>query len=521
MDRTRLLPLCGISLSLGILGVVACNGHRTETIPTTSKATAPAPATAPSKADDSKLLSDWHDVAGAIIISGEMIGYLEPCGCTEGQQGGLGRRYDLIERLRAQGWPVVLIDNGSFADPPDARGGPVESRGKFNVALRALTAMQYDAIALSADDLKQGILESLSQYLNLGEKPKVVAANVAPEQGLEAAVKPSVRTTAGPIKVGVTAVLDPESYNALNDPEKPRLTVKDPQESLKAVLADLEKDTDVQILMVQAAPKKAKQLAQAFPGFDLVVSTSDVVDPDGEPEMLNDGKTFLVQVGKKGKYVGMLGLFQDPKQKLRYKRITLDRRFKNAEPMQKLIGEEFQSELKALKVVEDFPRHDYIGGAEGATFIGAENCKGCHPTTYARWASTKHAQGFEALLKPERNREFDAECINCHTTGFGYTSGFRSAELTPHLKGNQCENCHGPGSKHAAEPDQKEYRALLTQPVANPDQNHFCYRCHDEDNDPHFDFTKRYGEIIHKAMDKYDDPKVHQGIKPNVPAAAP
>src|SRR5579864_3969562 len=41
--------------------------------------------------------------SGALLISGELGGYLEPCGCTEGQQGGLGRRYTLFEQLRAQG----------------------------------------------------------------------------------------------------------------------------------------------------------------------------------------------------------------------------------------------------------------------------------------------------------------------------------------------------------------------------------------------------------------------------------
>ena len=31
----------------------------------------------------------------------------------------------------------------------------------------------------------------------------------------------------------------------------------------------------------------------------------------------------------------------------------------------------------------------------GATFVGAETCKSCHPNTFAKWATTKHAQAFE------------------------------------------------------------------------------------------------------------------------------
>jgi hypothetical protein len=508
MARIRISPLIGVALSLGILGFVGCHGQKTEP-PATTK----SPALAIPKPDGTKLFADWPDMVGAIIISGEQIGYLEPCGCTEGQIGGLGRRYDLIERMKRQGLPLALFDLGSLAEPLSARGGPVESRVKFNVALQALSAMKYNAIALSADDLRQGITETLLEYINLNDGPKVLAANVVPEQVFEAAIKPSLRTSAGPIKIGVAAVLDPDTYNALNDPDKQSLTVKPPQEFLQDVLADLEKDTHVQILMVQGPPAKAKELAQAFPGFDVVVGTSESVDPDADAVMLNDGKTFLVQVGKKGKYVGVIGLFQDPKQKYRYRRITLNQGFKNAEPMLELIDKEFPNELKARNVVEDYPKHGFVGGAEGATFIGAETCKTCHQNTFAKWMTTKHAQAFDDVLKKKPNREFDAECMSCHTTGFEYVSGFRSAELTPFLKGNQCENCHGPGSKHAEEPDNKDYRNFLTQTVANADQNHLCNRCHDEDNSPHFDFAKYYGQIVHKAMDKYDDPQVHQGIK--------
>ena len=58
---------------------------------------------------------------------------------------------------------------------------------------------------------------------------------------------------------------------------------------------------------------------------------------------------------------------------------------------------------------------------------------------------------------PKPNTIYDAECVTCHTTGFEYNSGWESEAATPYLKGNQCENCHGPASKHIAEPDNVEY----------------------------------------------------------------
>ncbi len=86
--------------------------------------------------------------------------------------------------------------------------------------------------------------------------------------------------------------------------------------------------------------------------------------------------------------------------------------------------------------------------------------------------------------------------------------------MTPYLKGNQCENCHGPGSKHAAEPDNQEFIAAITRSAEDFDKNHRCIQCHSEDDSPHFDFATYYPKIMHKGLDSYEDPKVHKGVTP-------
>ena len=51
---------------------------------------------------------------------------------------------------------------------------------------------KYDAIALSAEDLKVGVGEAIAQFLNnLGEPTKIVAANVVPAAGFETTIRPS------------------------------------------------------------------------------------------------------------------------------------------------------------------------------------------------------------------------------------------------------------------------------------------------------------------------------------------
>jgi hypothetical protein len=525
----------GVGLSALVLAVVGCNpGPSAQSPGASNKPPAAERKDSPPPAAP-KLFANWPTPAGALLFSGEQLGYLEPCGCTAGQRGGLARRFDMIERLRKQGWKLVELDLGSLINDPNERpfGGPEQTKIKFDYALKALAKMGYDSVALSPADLKLTVLGYMGQILQLGDRPWVVCANVIPnaELGLKDKYRASFLTQAGPIKIGVTAVVDPAAIEKLNDPDKTSLiTTKEPSEVLPKILEDFQKaGTHVQVLMVQGPPELARRLARTYTDFDVVASTSPNDDPERDAEMLNDGKTMLVQVGHKGQYVGVVGMFQDPKQKYRYQRVQLGEVYdKKFEPMRKLIDEDYQEELKRSSVIENFqklPYSDY-NAPEGAAYVGAEACKGCHPNTFVKWSSTRHAKAYEVLVRDphdaRRKRENDAECVTCHTTGFEYTGGFRSTQLTPYLKGNQCENCHGPGSKHAEQPDNKDYLAAIKRSIDEFDKHSRCIRCHDADNSPHgFDVRVKWGEITHKKLDTYNDPKVHQGIttKPGQAAA--
>ena len=50
---------------------------------------------------------------------------------------------------------------------------------------------------------------------------------------------------------------------------------------------------------------------------------------------------------------------------------------------------------------------------------------------------------------------------------------------------------------------------ILTAEAA--DKRGFCIGCHNDDNDPHFQFAPYYAQIFHKGLDTYDDPQVHRG----------
>ena len=231
--------------------------------------------------------------------------------------------------------------------------------------------MRYNALALSAEDLKVGVDEALGQFLNdLGETTKVVAANVeAP--GFESRVV-AERPDHG------RARLDRDHRRArprdveegCPTPTRTRCSRSSrPARSLPAVLADLEKDTQYQVLMVQGPPELAKTLAEAYPGFDIVVGTSHVRPARRMPTSSMAARPCWSPSARRGSTSASSASSRIDAKPLRYQRVPLNRRYDGpAQPMKEIVEDEFRGMLKAAKVVENFPRHDYVNGARGRQF---------------------------------------------------------------------------------------------------------------------------------------------------------
>lgn len=49
-----------------------------------------------------------------LVISGQELGYLEPCGCAEGQIGGFPRRDSVLLQLTSGGKNLLRVANGNL-----------------------------------------------------------------------------------------------------------------------------------------------------------------------------------------------------------------------------------------------------------------------------------------------------------------------------------------------------------------------------------------------------------------------
>src|ERR1043166_9686330 len=93
----------------------------------------------------------WQKPLVAVVVSGQMHGFIDPCGCSEPQYGGLPRRFNFIQSLvKDKKWDVVGIDMGELAT---TKGIHEQTLLKFDLSVRALSAMNYRAFGIGKEEI--------------------------------------------------------------------------------------------------------------------------------------------------------------------------------------------------------------------------------------------------------------------------------------------------------------------------------------------------------------------------------
>lgn len=448
----------------------------------------------------------WGKPAVTFAVTGQMHGYMEPCGCADPQYGGISRRADLLRQLREKGWSVVPLELGGTL-----KRSREQSKLKFQTLRSALVDMKYEAIALGVEDLRMEPAWLLSHRDpdDPVAGPAFLCANITlfntPELGVPV---PSKIVEVDGKKIGITAVFGPQLTKAVGNVNTDEIQITDPVESLKKSLAVFkENSVDVRVLLSHSTLAESRGFAKQFPEFDLVLSTGPIEDPvTSFREMV--GKTTLVMSGHKGKYVAVVGWYPDTEKPFKTDLVKLDGdRFADPPKMIELM-KYYQGLLKDLKLAETEPA---VKHTSGDSFVGAERCGECHEKAFAKWKTTGHAKAFASIQKGRRNipRVHDPECLACHVTGwhpqevFRYESGYLNQMASKHLLGNQCENCHGPGSRHIEliEAGEEEEAKKLVKVTKKQARDNVCYTCHDLDNSPHFDFDSYWEKVAHPWRD--------------------
>ena len=468
-----------------------------------------------------RIWETWDRPALAFLLTAEMHGFIEPCGCSEDQLGGVSRRADLLKKLEDQQWPVCGLDVGGLS----RRSGVQQAKIKFESTLRALKAMNYRGIGMGPEEMRLGADFLLSQHDTESEDAvSFVSANLVFFETPELSPKPWITFEHSGVKVGVTSVMSAKLYREMG-----RVSDVDwsaPKPALTQALRELQTESpDVLVLLSQATVEESTGFAKEFPEFDVVLTAEGSSDPDPKRAFQKVGDTLVVEAGRKGKYAGVLAFYPDADEAFQYRLIALEQSGFDDTPSMIQLMEDYQQRLRDQEVV--LTDTIGVGHASGARFVGVEKCATCHTKAMEVWKDSKHAHAFESLF-PENKRHgyerlhgvsrgFDPECLACHVTGWKpeqylrYRSGFLNEELAEEpqknlqslLAGNQCENCHGPGSRHIELIEEGEVQAALKEVKVTQKQARegMCTSCHDPDNSPHFDFDKYWKDIAHPGRD--------------------
>lgn len=475
-------------------------------------------------AKNKEIFVDWPKPQLALVFSGEMDGYIEPCGCAglENQLGGLKRRHTLLKKLAADGWNPVPLDMGGLVK----RGGPQQNI-KYGFALRSLIDLGYQAVTFGIKDLQLSRDPILFALANIDESQNpLVSANL----DFYGMIKPFKVIEAGGKKIGVTAVIGDQFAKELAAggeytivPRDGAITIAPAAEAITKILPDLAAaKCDLNILMVHGTPAEAVELGRKFPNFQFVSHTGGAETPPDRSKPVEGVEPYLIETGHKGQYVTVIGVYDDPNEPFKYQRVPLDHRFEDSPEMQQVLVA-YQNELETttlaglglmgVKHPED-------------SFAGSQVCGDCHTAAMAIFENTPHAHATQTLVDLDPPRQYDPECLSCHVTGwnpqeyFPYVSGFMGLKESPLMVGNGCENCHGPAASHVAaesgeeeatDAEKEQLRAALrlkiqpnegnvngaTPPQVTGKVVEMCMQCHDLDNSPDFDFQKYWPEVKH------------------------
>jgi hypothetical protein len=463
-----------------------------------------------------KIADGWTKPWACLFLTGRQHGYIEPCGCTglENQKGGLNRRDTLLRSIEDRDWDVIPIDIGD-----QVRRFGRQSEVKFARTSEALKMMDYKAIMFGIDELKLSssqLLLALTDTQGNFASP-FVAANV--EVLIPDTLDRAKVITVGERKIGIVGVVGDELASGL--PAGSDVQISKAADALKKVLPKLQAlKCDMTILLAHTSLQESTKLAQQFPTFfDLVVTAGGFGEPTYKPEPIPGTKSVMLQVGVKGMYAGIVGLYDNPLERIKYQRVALSSQFEDSPRMMELFGR-YQKELEQIGLSGLGLRP--LSHPTTREFVGSEKCGECHTTAFEIWKDTPHAHATDSIINPPGRgsvpRHFDPECISCHVTGwnakefFPYASGFVSLEKSNHLLGSGCENCHGPGSQHvaaeeASKPDGDEILTKLREEMrlTLASAQDKCLECHDIDNSPAFHeegaFEKYWKRIEHYGKD--------------------
>jgi len=352
-----------------------------------------------------------------LVFSGGELGYLEPCGCSEGQLGGIARRDSFIQHLRKNENIVLPIANGNFI-----KDNSSQSELKADVGFLALADMGYIAYNVGERDLLLGT----SQLTTFSEQNRIPLISTNLYQGTSPVFMPyhlhTVRLPDNAVRIAIVGLISP-TYAVYA--ENTGLLIREPNTILKTLMPELTQNTDVIVCLFHGTEGEASKIQTDFPMLDVVIISNDktealssLVHPDRQIVNTNTKGTSIYSV-KIHLDIHGHSIVKDPQQH------PLNEQIPDSQRMTDLLAL-YQQMVAGENLTETVPQKQE---KTDRPFVGSATCKTCHIAAWTSWKATKHSHAYHTL--EVAGHETDPDCLTCHTVGFGFSRGFLSVEKHP------------------------------------------------------------------------------------------
>lgn len=215
------------------------------------------------------------------LITGSVDGYLEPCGCVAGRQGGVDRISAYIEELRGESVPSLFVDVGDlFTDelqPSDLLGEQLPL--KAEALLEVWAQLGCDAKAVGDLDLTVGI-DRLAELGRAAGVP-LLCSNLKHPGTEEYPFERTLIVDVGDLKVGFLSVLgaklkkadvqEAQVLQVRQEVERQGYVLEASNPVIKRLAAELRAQVDYVVLLSHAGFDRNLNIAKRFPDLDLIV----------------------------------------------------------------------------------------------------------------------------------------------------------------------------------------------------------------------------------------------------------
>jgi len=402
----------------------------------------------------------------------------------------LARRARFIRDFRASrgNTPFLLVETGNELKNTEYLDDPLN-----RWIVNAFDRLGIHAVNTTIADLRR--LLKLAELGNIPPEPKshFIATTILAEEKAAFRLKPyaivPVRAESAEVEVRVGIF----ALSAAGGELPPSWKTLAADEAMAKYLPQVEKESDLIVVLARLPDDEMTRLAQRFPQIDVVISGSAVSKGRELPRV---GDTLLVESARGGTALGLLALEWDETGKIvrsNNQMIPIPAIIPDSPYMADLVEKAekeslvFEREKARLKPREVAP----------SRYAGAGACKQCHEKAYSVWEKSPHARAMNGLKPPD---DHNSKCVECHVTGAGVKQGFVDIFQTPKLTGVQCEACHRPAVDHVRSRGALRPGVGAMQQLNLKVRDTTCRHCHTEANSPRFEFNLYWKKIAHRPI---------------------